>query len=80
MMVNPHGLDVKWQVLLINLYGHVMVVDVRAVSSLCSGCAQRRGGRAWGDEGWAEHTELARCPHVLHSVYSPQVPCFLESP
>lgn len=27
MIVNPHGLDIKWQVLLINLYCHVVVVD-----------------------------------------------------
>lgn len=33
-MPNPHGLDMKWQVLLINLYCHVMVVGVRADSSL----------------------------------------------
>lgn len=41
MIINPHGLDIKWQVLLINLYCHIMVVDVRAGSPLC--CAERRG-------------------------------------
>lgn len=34
MTANPHGLHIKWQVLLINLYCHALGVDWRGGSAL----------------------------------------------
>lgn len=49
MIVNPHGLYIKWQVLLINLYCHIIAVYVRGVVSLCSEHALRRWGLSMGE-------------------------------
>lgn len=48
MIVNPRGLYIKWQVLLINLYCHIIAVYVRGVISLCSEHALRRRGLSLG--------------------------------
>lgn len=53
MIVNPHGLDIKWQVLLINLYCHVMVVDVRGPLSALD---MPRGGAEPGEMKGGQNT------------------------
>lgn len=49
MIVNPHGLYIKWQVLLINLYCHIIAVYVRGVISLCPECGLWRWGLSMGE-------------------------------
>lgn len=77
MIVNPCGLYIKWQVLLINLYCHIIAVYVRGLISLCSEHALRRRGLSLGQtKGGHNRPDV----HVFDSLCPlPQVGCFLES-
>lgn len=77
MIVNPRGLYIKWQVLLINLYCHIIAVYVRGVISLCSEHALRRRGLRLGQtKGGHNRPDV----HVFYGLCPlPQVGCFLES-
>jgi len=77
MIVNPHGLYIKWQVSLITLYCHIIAVYVRGVISLCSEHALRRKGLSVGEMAGGHNRPDV---HVFYSLCPlPQVTYFLES-
>lgn len=61
MIVNPHGLYIKWQVLLINLYCHIIAVYVRGVVSLCSEHALRSWGLSVGEMKGGQRDQMSTC-------------------